>query len=431
MKNILNVLRFEYKGFVSTKVFRNVTIIFVICIIAATSIPQIASAIRSSGGGEGEGGGLFGSDNKAAIILSGAALTNEVYKGAFTASALEGTGAGAWIDLSADPPSSSERADAIREGDYLFAIRYSGGAEFDFYAAGNRMASYDALWPITDYITELARKAEIAELPAGEQEAVLRISSLEAVPQVIDIGGNAQNNFLIGYILIMFLFYVIMGYSNYVATSVVAEKTSKAMELLITAVKPLHLMVGKVVGVGLAALTQVGIIICAFAAGVAINLSYWKATNNALLGFTQGGNIGASIAFIVVVYFLLGFFLYAFLIASLASTVSRPEEASTVITLPIVLILISLILGFLTLSGAANKAFVAALSYIPFFTPTGMIARYTIGDAGAGQLLIGAGILIVAIILVAMLAAKIFRVGVMLYGVKATPKQLLRALKNS
>jgi len=429
MKNILNVLRFEYKGFVSSKAFRIGTIIFAVCIIVATSIPQIAGAIRTASGSEG--GGIFGNDNKAVIILSGDALTNDIYKSAFTADALAGTGAATWVDLSADPPDSEALAEDIRNGEYLFAIRYAGGTSFEFYSAGNRMASAEAVGPITAYITELARKVEIAGLPAAEQATVEHISSLSAEPKIIDIGGNAQNNFLIGYILIMFMFYVIVGYSNYVATSVVTEKTSKAMELLITAAKPLHLMVGKVIGVGLAALTQVGVIIGSAAFGVAINFSYWRSSDNSMFEILQGGNVGVSIAIILVVYFLLGFFLYSFLTASLASTVSRPEEASTVIAFPLALIGVSLLLGFLTLSGAFNKTFIAAVSYIPFFTPTTMISRYVIGDAGTAQVLIGAGVMAVSIILVAILASKIFRVGVMLYGVKATPRQLMKAIKNA
>jgi len=429
MKNILNVLRYEYKGFVGAKSFKAVTIVFIVCIIVATSIPQIAGAIRSAGGGEG--GSIFGGSDKAALILSGEALTNEIYKTAFSPDSLQGVSSAVWVNLSDDPPDTMTLQGAIQEGEYLFAIRYFGGNTFEFYAAGNRMMSYEALGPISAYITEVARQAEIAALPAGEREAAERISSLTAEPKVIEVGGNAESNFLLGYIIIMFMLYTIIGYSNYVSNSVVTEKTSKAMELLITAVKPLHLMVGKVIGVGLAALTQVGAIIAAFAVGIAINLPYWRATNSSLLGVTEGGNVGASIALILIVYFLLGFFLYSFLTAALASTVSRPEEAATVVLLPTLLIIVSLFLGFMTLSGAVNKSLVAALSYVPFFTPINMLARYTLGDAGVPQLLLGAAILIAAIIVVAILAAKIFRMGVMLYGVKATPKQLLRALKNS
>jgi len=100
-------------------------------------------------------------------------------------------------------------------------------------------------------------------------------------------------------------------------------------------------------------------------------------------------------------------------------------------TLPMVLMMISLLLGFLTMFGVVAKPLMAALSFVPFFTPISMIVRYTMGDVGEGHLLVGALIMAVAIVLVAILASKIFRMGVMLYGVKATPKQILRALKNS
>ena len=424
MKNVINVLRFEYKGFVSAKSFRVVSIVFVVVIIAATSIPQIAGFFQSLGvGGEGAGDG-----SKAALILSGEALTNEVYQAAFSEETLEGTG---WVNLSKDPPTDEALSDAIKNGEYKFAVRYSGGASYDFLAAGNRIDSYDAIGTISEYITEIAREAEIASLPAETQEIIIRISTITAEPRIIDIGGNASNNFLLGYILIMFMMYVIVGYTNYVSSSVVTEKTSKAMELLITSVKPLHLMVGKVLGVGFAALTQVGILVASVAAGIVINLPYWAKTGNTLYEITQGGNVGASIAAIVIVYFLLGFFLYAFLSAAFASTVTRPEEAATVTILPIMLILAALLIGFLTLFGALSKGVAAALSYIPFFTPISMMARYTLGDAGTPQLVIGAGVMAAAVFVIAVIASKIFRMGVMLYGVKATPKQIWRALRSS
>jgi len=425
MKNVLNVLRFEYKGFVSTKSFRVVSIIFIVAIILVTSIPQIAGMLQSVGVGSG------GTKDKAALILSGDALTNEVYQKAFSPETLASDGSVEWVDLSNDPPSDQELSDAIAAGEYLFALRYSGGTAFDMFVAGNRFAATNAVSPVQDYITTVARDAQIAALPAAEQANVTNILSLKAEPNITNVGGNATNNFLAGYILIMFMMYTIVGYSNYVSSSVVTEKTSKAMELLITSVKPIHLMTGKVVGVGLAALTQVGMIIAAAAAGILINLQYWQKTNNTLLGIVQGGHMDASIGFIVLLFFLLGFFLYAFLIAAFASTITKPEEAATVTTLPLMLVMAALLFGFLTLFGVLGKTATAVISYIPFFTPINMIARYTLGDAGPLQLAIGAVIMVAAIIVVAILAAKIFRMGVMLYGVKATPKQIIKAIKNS
>ena len=428
MKNILNVLKFEYKGFVSAKSFRVVMIIFIAGILVLTSVPQIMGAFQAMGVDTGRD---TGQRPKAAVILSGEALTNEIYKTALTPAKLGEKTNYDWVDLSEENPGDAALEQAFETENYIIAIRFSGGTSYEFFAAGNNMNSHDSIGAISDIITELAREAEIAKLPAETQAAVERISSIASEPKIIDVGGNAGSNFLIGYVLIMFMLYTIIGYSNYVSSSVVTEKTSKAMELLITAVKPIHLMVGKVVGVGLAALTQVGAIIAALVAGIAINLPYWTKTNSSLLGLMENNNMEISLAVVVIVYFILGFFLYAFLTASFASTVTRPEEAATVTILPVILVLISLLVGFMTLFGALSKTAAEILSFIPFFTPISMLARYTLGDASIAQLLIGMAILVAAIIVVATLAAKIFRIGVMLYGVKPTPKQLMRALRNS
>ena len=428
MKNIMNVLRFEYKGFVSTKAYRAVTIIFVIGIIIATSIPQIVGSVQAKSGDEG--GGFF--QSTAAVVLSGEALSNDTYRNAFSPEALKQVNGTNWVDLSRnDPPPSDEAlSEAVSNGDYLFVLRYSGGTPCEI-LAGNNMAALGAFYPVENYITETVKRIETESLPAETQEAVNRISAIAAEPKIIEIGGNAENNFFIGYILILFLMYTILGYMTFVSNSIVTEKTSKAMELLITAVKPIHLMVGKVIGVGLAALTQVAALVAAGAVGIAINLPYWQETGGGLLGAVQGGNVGPAIAIIIVVYFFLGFFLYAFLTAAFSSTVSRPEEAATVNTLPILLILVGFFLGIMTLSGVLGKSLIAGLSYVPFFTPITMVVRYTMGEVGIPQLVLGAVILLAAVIVVAILAAKIFRMGVMLYGVKATPKQLWRALKSS
>ena len=428
MKNIMNVLRFEYKGFVSAKSYRVVLIIFVVCILVLTSIPQLMGMFQSIGVGNS---GNTGTKVNAAIVLSGDALTNDIYKTAFATDKLDSYGGVQWTDLSSQQPSVAAISEAIKNGDYLFAVYYSGGTDYKFYAAGNKINSHDSIGSMSDYITEVARNAEIALLPADTQAAVERISSITANADIIDVGGSAGSNFLLGYLIIMFMLYTIIGYANYVSSSVVTEKTSKAMELLITAVKPLHLMVGKVIGVGLAALTQVAAIVASFVVGIVINLPYWEATNSSLLGLLSSSSMGVSLAVIVLVYFFLGFFLYAFLTAAFASTVTRPEEAATVNILTTVLTLCSLLFGFLTLFGVLSKSVAEVLSFVPFFTPICMLARYTLGDASISQLVIGAVVLLAAIAVVAYIAAKIFRMGVMLYGTKATPKQLWKALKNS
>ena len=423
MKYIWEVFKFEYKGFISTKAFRVVTIVFVCVVLAATFVPGVIYAISSSS---------FGSDKaektEAIYVLGEEAKNDAQIAAAFAPDVLTAAVPAKWTDGTKDGLTEEQLKEKVGGGDYVFALYYNGGSDFKFYAPGNLLTAYTSLVPLSDYITEVARQSALTKLPADVREAAVSIAGITATPEIVDIGGNAENNFWIGYVLMFFLFYVIMGYSNSVANAVVTEKTSKAMELLITVAKPVHLMVGKVLGIGLASLTQVGTMIAAAGIGLAINLPRWKEISPGLFDMLTGSNVSGLLVVILIVYFFLGFFVFAFLAASLASTVNKPEEASTVMTLPMLLLMGGMLLGFLTLSGVVNKTIIAGLSYVPFFTPFCMTARYILGDAGTSSLVLGMIVLAAAVCVVAWLAAKIFRMGVMLYGVKATPKQIRKAM---
>jgi len=203
------------------------------------------------------------------------------------------------------------------------------------------------------------------------------------------------------------------------------------MELLITAAKPIDLMVGKVLGVGLAALTQFASMVLAVAAGIAVNMPFWKASGSSLYELVSSSNISGGLLAFLLLFFFLGFFLFSFMIAALSSTVSRQEEAATILTLPMLLLSGALGLGFVSLAGVLNKTLVAVLSYIPFFTPFVMISRYNIGDASLLEAAIGCVVLAAGVVLIAWLAAKIYRVGVMMYG--TTPKlgEIFKMLRNA
>ncbi|MDR0875051.1 MAG: ABC transporter permease [Clostridiales Family XIII bacterium] len=423
MKYIWEVFKFEYKGFVGAKSFRIVTIIFVCALLILTFIPEVVHQVSSltSGADKAE-------KTKAAFVLGETALENELYTAAFAPDLLSAAVPAKWTDGREDGLTEEQLKEKVGAGDYLFAFYYNGGSEFKFYAPGNKITAYTSLAPLSVYITEVARQAAILELPETVRTDVARVAAIEAEPVIVDIGGNAENNFWIGYVLMFFLFYVIMGYSNAVSGAVVTEKTSKAMELLITVAKPVHLMVGKVLGIGFASLTQVGAMVAAAGIGIAVNLPRWKDLSPDLFDMLTGSNVSGALIGILLVYFFLGFFVYAFLAAAMGSMVSKPEEAASVMTMPMLMLVAGMALGFLTLSGVMNKTLAAALSYVPFFTPFCMISRYTLGDAGTGSIVLGAIVLAAAVCVVAWIAAKIFRMGVMLYGVKATPKQIRRAL---
>jgi ABC-2 type transport system permease protein len=426
VKGLRTVIGFEYKGFVSAKSFKIVTIFIVAVVLILSFLPQILSSFQ----GDEDTSGQNRKDT-AIVLLTGDAAADAVLKQAFSAAALEKVFTGTkWLDGATEGYDAGEIEKRVADGKAVYAVSYDGGNKYKFYAPGNKLTAYSAVAVLDSYVTDVARQAAIAKLPADVQGSAQQIAGLTAEADIVEIGGNAENNFWIGYVLMFFLYFVLMAYGNYISSSVITEKTSKAMELLITAAKPIDLMAGKVIGVGLAAMTQVVCIIAAVAIGLACNLSQWKAFQPTVFEALSGANISVGLALVLFTFFVLGFFLYAFLLAALASTVAKPEEAATVTIIPILLMIASFILGFIALSGAVSKTLIAVLSYVPFCTPFIMTSRFCLGDVSALGLIFGVADMAVSVVIVAVLAAKIYRVGVMMYGSTGGLKAVVKALRS-
>jgi ABC-2 type transport system permease protein len=126
-----------------------------------------------------------------------------------------------------------------------------------------------------------------------------------------------------------------------------------------------------------------------------------------------------------VLFFVIGYFLYAFICAAVGSTASRVEDAGSVSTLPMMLATGAFIVSLLSMSNI-EATFVEVLSFIPFFTPWIMFARLCMASSTFGDAAIALAILVASVICVGWLASKIYRVGVMMYG---KPMKLVSALK--
>ncbi|MDR1796103.1 MAG: ABC transporter permease [Clostridiales Family XIII bacterium] len=427
MKKILTILAFEYKGFAGSKPYRVVTIILVALLLGISFLPQIIAGFKEAGVGADKP-----DRTKAVILLGGDALSDPGTGALFTVDALSESVAGvAWTDGNALAYTRGILDPLVEDDQYNFAVYYEGGTGYDFIVKGNSVFNYAYIDLINTLVTQAAKQTAIGELPQEVQAEAGAIAVMEAEPNVVSIGGDAESNYWIGYVIIMMLFYMIMMYGQFVSASVVTEKTSKAMEMLITAARPIELMVGKVVGVGLASLTQFAAIVGAAAAGIALNMPYWERTGSGFFDLLAGSNLSGGLVAFMLVFFFLGFFLYSFLLAALSSTVSRQEEAATVQTLPMLLLLAALGLGFLTLFGVLPKMAAAVASYVPFFTPFVMICRYNIGDASLAGAAVGAVVLAAGVLLVAWLAAKIYRMGVMMYGTQPKLGQIFKMLRRA
>jgi len=222
----------------------------------------------------------------------------------------------------------------------------------------------------------------------------------------------------VGTVFIVLMFLSILIYGMWVATGVAAEKSSRVMELMISAASPRQLVIGKVLGIGGAGLTQY----VAIALPALLALAFQDRIADAVLG--PGGMAGAPVSGLTVellvaygTFFLLGFALYAFVYASVGSFVSRPDDLQT-LSLPLSLLAMAGYLGALPilLGGGASGPVGLLMSLLPPFSPFAMLARLMVGPVPPWQVGLSLALLIGAIVVVAGAAIRIYSAGVLLYG---------------
>jgi ABC-2 type transport system permease protein len=240
-------------------------------------------------------------------------------------------------------------------------------------------------------------------------------------------GTSGFGAFLIAYVLTFVLYMVITLYGVGVMRSVVQEKTSRVMELMVATVKPRSLMAGKILGVGAAGLAQITV----WLAMGAITLAYREQILGAF-GVTGTGPALPSIALgevvLVVVYFLLGFFFYASMYAAVGAMVSSEQDTQQVQT-PVTMLLVIGVLCLQVVSNEPRGSAAQIMTMVPFWSSMLMPMRYVLGGATLGEVALSLAILVVSTVLIARAAAKIYRVGVLMYGKRPGLQELIRWLR--
>ena len=172
------------------------------------------------------------------------------------------------------------------------------------------------------------------------------------------------------FILMFALYMTILMYGQFVAQSVVTEKSSKAMELLITSAKPSSLMFGKVVGTGLAGLVQLVLIVGSAFVFFNLNKSYWDSGSV----ITSLFDMPLELVLYTILFFVTGYFLYAFLFGALASLASRMEDTNTLV-MPVVMLFVASFMAtiFSMVGGKVDSVLMKVLSFVPFTSPMAML----------------------------------------------------------
>jgi ABC-2 type transport system permease protein len=248
--------------------------------------------------------------------------------------------------------------------------------------------------------------------------------------------GTQLSSYFLGLAGVILIFMAITLYGSSVATGVAEEKGTRIMEILINAATPFQLMAGKILGIGAAGLVQLVIIVATGIVGFLLQHPLGTLLGVDTVNVTITLNATTSLMFVLLlVYFILGFLLYASLFAAVGALVQRTDEVQSasapITTLVMIGYLVSIGGGS---AGIANPngapTWFRIMSLIPFFTPTMMLMRAGSGAISAWEIGLSIVLLILAILACTWIAARIYRYGVLMYGQKPKLGQLIKIVRQ-
>lgn len=248
-----------------------------------------------------------------------------------------------------------------------------------------------------------------------------------------DKKANAETATGIGYACGFLIYFILLIYGSQVMMGVMEEKTNRIAEVIVSSVKPFQMMLGKILGIGLVALTQfllwISFVFIVYNIG---KFSGGGGFANAVVGNVQKlfGSVNVPlILFCFAFYFLAGFFFYASLYGAIGSAVNEDMREAQSLSFPItMLVILSIALMSSAIANPTSPIAVWA-SIIPFSSPIVMMARIPFGVPNTvpwWQLGLSMALLIAGFIFTTWFAGKIYRTGILMYGKKPSWKEMIR-----
>lgn len=236
---------------------------------------------------------------------------------------------------------------------------------------------------------------------------------------------NQARTIVTAMVIVMYL--VVIVYGSMIINDVATEKSSRVMELLISSAPAVTHLFAKIIGIALLGLTQISL-----SMAVALGLVFFQKDEltGGMLEEVGLLEIPVSLIGYGVLFFILGYLLYATIAAMLGSLVSRSEDAQQLMTPLIFLIMIGYFIAIFGIAAPESNV-VTITSYIPFFAPMLMLLRVGMLDIAIWEVMASIGILLGTIIILGILSARVYRGGVLMYGSSNSLKDIKRAIALS
>ena len=409
MNQFGKILKFELKNYAKNKAFVGITIFLMVVIAIVMFFPRIAASFESDAPSDAT------ADRSVMLVKADDPARADMVKETFAA---------AFVDYNVQM--TDEELDTIKgkitSGDVACAFVMNDATSFTYYV--DNLSMYDMNPDIATEVLQQVYQMNIMIDGGMPAEDAANVMSVQINGAVESLGKDQMQNFFYTYIMIFALYMVILLYGQMVAMSVATEKSSRAMELLITSAKPINMMFGKVLAACTAGLVQLVAIFGSALVFYNINKPYWG--DNEIIDSIF--NIPPELFMYMLVFFLLGFLIYAFLSGAISSTVSKLEDINTAVQPITFLFLFGFMVVMFSMTGASvDSVLMKICSFIPFTSPMSMFTRIAMSTVPWYEIVISIAILIGSTVGIGVLSAKIYRVGVLMYG---TPPKLGNILKS-
>ena len=287
---------------------------------------------------------------------------------------------------------------------------------------------------IQRYVEEAALAVRLAR--SGIDPRIVAEASMRLRLNTVNIRGgevtdqSGEGAFILAYFMWFLLYFALLVYGVQVAGAVVEEKSSRVIEVLVSSLRPFQLLAGKVVGVGAVGLFQLMI----WAGFAKVLLDQQSMILRAVGVQVQAGQefslpqVSLDSLAVLLLYFVLGFFLYSTMFAAVGAMSSTESEMRQAQQPVVILFVLPAIVSFGALNDP-NGALATILTLVPLSAPVAMPMRWAVAAVPLPELALSVLILVLTSLAVTWLASRIYRVGILMHGKRPSPKELIRWIR--
>ncbi|MHC4644596.1 MAG: ABC transporter permease [Planctomycetota bacterium] len=301
----------------------------------------------------------------------------------------------------------------------------NGSGGMNFYMCGAKLANLDAPYTVESLLNEaiVNRRCEVRNISPdllGQLRRHVRAEQIEVgaagAKEQVESEGRRITKMMVPFFFMYLMFLGILGAAQQMLTSVIEEKSSRVIEVLLSAVSPFELLAGKILG-----LAGIGLTVMGLWAVAAYSAARWQGLSV---------EVTKELAAYFMVYYILGFVLFSAILAGLGSICNTLKEAQSLM-MPITLVFILPLLSWFNMARHPNDAYARILSFIPPLTPVVMVLRLSAGGTGVFDIVGSIAVLLVSVPVVMWVGAKVFRTGILMYGKRPGLREVLRWIRQS